>query len=275
MSVNKSKLTKSIQERGNYSIIPNELWKLPLSVKAKTTYCFLISQSDSWNPGTREIASGTSTSLPTVRKALTELERVKMIVINEGPHGFRNLYEITGTNEWDFSDCVKPKSPTDKNGNQGCVKPESVVGKTEITSNKNTNKKSKKILRIEDPMKEENIFIEEEQSHKNINKNEINDIECEQIDTTVEVKSIPPTTILFKPVNSSKPNLAPKYTPGDRDRDGKLIPAPLSFYENALLPQSGKPANPELFEKSRVETEDEMLERLAREVEEEMAAQNN
>lgn len=142
-----------------------------------------------------------------------------------------------------------------------------------ITFTSNNNINTKKILRIEDSM-EENLFTGEEQSHNNTKEIKINGIECEQIDTKVEVKSIPPTTTLSNPAVSVKPSLTKSYTPGDRDGNGDLVPAPLSYYSNPSIIQFSSPKAPTSIDKSRVETEDEMYARLAREVEEELAASN-
>lgn len=100
MSVNKSKLVKSIQDRGNYSTVPNELWELSVSVKAKTAYCYLLAQSDRWNPGVREIADGISMSKNSAREAIRELEAAGMIEVDEGPHGLRNVYSFTAICDW-------------------------------------------------------------------------------------------------------------------------------------------------------------------------------
>jgi hypothetical protein len=102
MSVNKSDLTKSIQSRGQYSIVPNEIWNLPLSKHAKIVYIFIISQADTWNPGTRQIAEGTCSSLTTVCNALKELQDHYMLIIDVAPTGLRNVYRITGLSDWCF-----------------------------------------------------------------------------------------------------------------------------------------------------------------------------
>ncbi len=100
MSVNKSQLTKSIQDRGQYATVPNELWTLPLSIKAKTAFCFLIAQSEKWNPGLRGIAAGISMSVSTAKRAIEELESANMIQVESSPNGLRNVYTFTSINDW-------------------------------------------------------------------------------------------------------------------------------------------------------------------------------
>ena len=106
MSVNKSKLSRSIQSRGQYFIGPNEIWSLPLSTKAKITYIFLISQSDSWNPGTREIADAIGMGRDSVTEALAELQEVNMISIIDNGQGMRKTYMVNGIEEWVIKDEV-------------------------------------------------------------------------------------------------------------------------------------------------------------------------
>jgi len=106
MSVNKSKLSRSIQSRGQYFIGPNEIWSLPLSTKAKITYIFLISQSDSWNPGTREIADAIGMGRDSVTEALAELQNRNMISIIDNGHGMRKTYMVNGIEEWVINDEV-------------------------------------------------------------------------------------------------------------------------------------------------------------------------
>lgn len=133
MSINKSKLTKSIQDRGGYFTGPNEIWTLPISSKAKIVYLYLISQSDTWNPGSREIAAGTSIGRDSVREALKELEFNKMITISEGPHGLRNVYDIAGLKEWDFTSTgPKHVHPLDL--------PRSTTGRNQVHIQEESNK---------------------------------------------------------------------------------------------------------------------------------------
>ena len=112
MSVNKSELTRSISQRGHFSIIPNEIWTLELSMKAKIVFLYLLSQSDTWNPGLRGIAEGTSISVPTARLALKELEDANMITVSESIQGLRNVYCFTSMECWKFAGCAKTCTPT-------------------------------------------------------------------------------------------------------------------------------------------------------------------
>jgi hypothetical protein len=276
MSVNKTRLSNSILKRGNYAPVPNELWSLKLSIRAKTAYCYLVAQSEDWRPGLRSIAEGISASVNTARAAIKELEDANMIEVEHSPNGLRNIYSFTGIDEWNLK-TVSTGKETVSAGAHSVSPVERLPYHQLHTSNKKYNKNPEKILRIEDSIEEENLFTGEEQSHNNINKNEINkneinDIECGKKVVREDNKSIPVSTTLFKPIVSSKPELKSNYTPGDRDREGKLIPAPLSFYDKALLTETGKPANPALFEERRIETEDEMYARQAREVEDAMKA---
>lgn len=107
MSVNKNELNKSISSRGQFSLIPNEIWTLPISMKAKIAYMYLLSQSESWNPGVRGIAEGTSMSVPTVRTALKELEDCHMITVSESAQGLRNIYVFNSIESWNFAGCAK------------------------------------------------------------------------------------------------------------------------------------------------------------------------
>lgn len=100
MSVNKSKLSRSIQNRGQYFIGPNEIWSLPISSKAKLTYIYLISQSDSWNPGIRVISDAIGIGREGVADALSELEQKKMIEIVDNGTGMRKTYMVNGIEEW-------------------------------------------------------------------------------------------------------------------------------------------------------------------------------
>ena len=100
MSVNKSKLAKSIMDRGQWSPQPNELWSMPISVKAKSAYCYLLAQQDNWNPGLKGIATGISMSINSARAAIKELEDANMISVEQSPNGLRNVYTFTGVDEW-------------------------------------------------------------------------------------------------------------------------------------------------------------------------------
>lgn len=100
MSVNKSKLARSIMNRGQWSPQPNELWNMPISVKAKSAYCYLLAQSDSWNPGLKGIAAGISMSINSARAAIKELEDANMVIVEQSPNGLRNVYIFTGVDEW-------------------------------------------------------------------------------------------------------------------------------------------------------------------------------
>ena len=105
MSINKSKLTKSIQDRGNYTPIPNDIWSCPISCKAKIIYVYLLSNSDKWNPGIREIANSTGVSTDTVSKSLIELENACMLqIIKPEYRGMRTQYIFSSVLDW--------KSPT-------------------------------------------------------------------------------------------------------------------------------------------------------------------
>lgn len=101
MSVNKSALTKSIQDRGNYTTLPNDIWKAPISAKAKTVYIYLISNGEKWAPGTREIAAATSIGRDSVKTAIEELEKHNMILVDRPEQaGLRITYIFTAIENW-------------------------------------------------------------------------------------------------------------------------------------------------------------------------------
>ena len=100
MSINKSDLTKSITNRGGFSMVPNDIWTQTISNHAKIVYMYLLAQSEKWNPGSREIATGTSIGRDSVRNALKELEAAKMITISEGPRGLRDIYQFNPLEDW-------------------------------------------------------------------------------------------------------------------------------------------------------------------------------
>lgn len=104
MSINKNKLIESITSRGDFTIVPNELWSLNITHKAKIVYVFILMQSQKWEPSIRCIAAGVNYGNDAVLQAIKELQRVKMIEIMPRGPGLRNEYFLTSIKEWDFSE---------------------------------------------------------------------------------------------------------------------------------------------------------------------------
>lgn len=101
MSINKSALTKSIQDRGNYTTLPNDIWSTPISTKAKIVYIYLLSNREKWAPGTREIASATAIGRDSVKAAIQELEAHSMILVDRPEQaGLRITYVFTAIENW-------------------------------------------------------------------------------------------------------------------------------------------------------------------------------
>lgn len=100
MSVNKNQVHKSITSRGNFSIVPNEIWTKSISLKSKAVYIYLLGQSEKWNSGVREIAAALSISIPTARDALKELELNSYITIELSAQGLRNVYSFNDPSDW-------------------------------------------------------------------------------------------------------------------------------------------------------------------------------
>lgn len=168
MSVNKSKLAKSIMDRGQWSPQPNELWSMPISVKAKSAYCYLLAQSDTWNPGLKGIATGISMSVNSARAAIKELEDANMITVEQSPNGLRNIYTFTGVNEWNCQaasdSALAPVQSKEGHHINGCTGTVSPVARIQEESNTNliltTNTKKYRVEVRENSFKEEEEEVE-------------------------------------------------------------------------------------------------------------------
>jgi len=102
MSKNKSAVAASIK-KGNWASIPNELWEIPeLSIYAKATFCYLMSQSDTWNAGLRGIAAGISASRTGAQKAIDELSAAGMIDVEKMEKGLRSIYTLKPMSSWKY-----------------------------------------------------------------------------------------------------------------------------------------------------------------------------
>jgi hypothetical protein len=104
MSINKNKLIESITSRGGFTIVPNEIWSLPITHKAKLVYVFILMQAQKWEPSIRSIGSGVNYGNDAVLQAIKELQRVKMIEIMPRGPGLRNEYYLTPIEEWNFTE---------------------------------------------------------------------------------------------------------------------------------------------------------------------------
>ena len=99
MSLCKNQLTKSLSNRGNFSIIPNEYWELDISLKAKVVYGYIIAQAEFWNPSLRAMSKKLNISVNTIRSAIEELRSANMLQISSEA-GACNQYILTSVDVW-------------------------------------------------------------------------------------------------------------------------------------------------------------------------------
>ena len=103
MSTNKSKLTKSIQDRGNFTPVPNDIWEAPIPTQSKLIFIYLLSNSEKWAPGHREIHSNTGVRRASISNYIKELEDKNMLTVTPPPkQGMRAKYEFTSLLSWNL-----------------------------------------------------------------------------------------------------------------------------------------------------------------------------
>lgn len=155
MSLNKSKLVKSIQDRGQYTVVPNDLWEKPIKPSAKIVYVFIISQSDGWHPGQRSIATRTGYSQSTVSNALQDLQDTNMLEIISNGVGMRHTYIINAIEEWNFDHIKKGNEikgcPKNESGDLGALK----TNQGALKTNHHRLKNKSRLIRTqeEDPIR--------------------------------------------------------------------------------------------------------------------------
>ena len=93
---------QEIFQRGRYSIVPNELWKLPISDQAKILWGYIHSQSVKYNPRYTQIIEETGINRKHIRRRLDELVEHNMLDIFSGKNG-SNEYVLKPMSEWKSS----------------------------------------------------------------------------------------------------------------------------------------------------------------------------
>ena len=124
MSINKSKLQKSIQRRANFTQVPNDIWAQPISAKAKIVFVYLLTNSEKWSPGHREIAAATGVRKQSLPGFFKELEDQSLLTIHKATQsGMRDEYEFTDIEDWGVKVEDIVKKEVDFEVNDRLVKP--------------------------------------------------------------------------------------------------------------------------------------------------------
>jgi hypothetical protein len=109
MGCNKKRHNDSIQERGRYSTVPNELWSFPIDYAAKFIWGYLLSCGPSWNTSRNNIAKSLGMSVNTVSKHVYDLITYNMVQLTSDSDEAWE-FEIIPVDEWkmpknDESEC--------------------------------------------------------------------------------------------------------------------------------------------------------------------------
>jgi hypothetical protein len=115
MGVDKEAYLKAIKDRGDYTMIPNEVIATSaLSVMEKTLWMFIASQSPSWKSSRNKIAKRLSMSRDGVAKSLKTLKKLNMLAVYEtNDHSTPWSFKVIPTPEWDPEVLVGLKSKRD------------------------------------------------------------------------------------------------------------------------------------------------------------------
>lgn len=109
MSMNKKSVCREIQEIKNYTMVPNAIWDLDISGKAKTVWIYLLSNSATFDPSSRLISEKTGLCRLSVQNALAELSASCLVdIIPASKRGRRTRYRMRGPSDWTASPKKRP-----------------------------------------------------------------------------------------------------------------------------------------------------------------------
>lgn len=99
MSINKKRYHDSMTGRGQFAIVPNELWNLQLDVYCKSLWAYLISMPSNWDSSRNNIARNLGISKDKTSETLKILEGHNMLRIEVAGDGAWNI-DILPPEEW-------------------------------------------------------------------------------------------------------------------------------------------------------------------------------
>lgn len=109
MSMNKNSVCREVQEIKNYTMIPNSIWDLDISGKARIVWIYLQSNAPQFDPSSRMIAKKTDLCRLSVQNALSELSAGGLIdIIPAKKRGVRTRYRMRGPADWIASPKKRP-----------------------------------------------------------------------------------------------------------------------------------------------------------------------
>lgn len=101
MSMNKKSVCEEIIDIKNYTTVPNLVWDLNISGKAKIVWIYLLSNASHFDPSNRFISEKTGLCRLSVQNALNELSVNGLIdIIPAIKRGKRTRYRMRGPSEW-------------------------------------------------------------------------------------------------------------------------------------------------------------------------------
>lgn len=103
MSANKSVVSKEVKDAKGFFQCPNKIFNNKLTPIEKLVYQYLLSNTDSWTPGTRMIGEAVGCSHNAVGKAINTLVKAGMIEVKKAEKGHRDEYWISSINNWNDS----------------------------------------------------------------------------------------------------------------------------------------------------------------------------
>lgn len=110
---------EDIARLGSFSQVPNEIWKMKLSIHARDLWGYLNSIWDNSKTTYSDIVQATGLSRSRIRKFLDELINKGMLAINKGADN-SNQYIILGRPHWKFPEEVSSTCRTNSGGeNEG------------------------------------------------------------------------------------------------------------------------------------------------------------
>jgi hypothetical protein len=100
MSVNKNKINNFIQDRGGFTMIPNELYEIAeLDFNDIVIWSYIYSRASGWASSQGNVARNLSLHPNTVAKHVVKLVELGMLATSQGANNAQN-YEILAPDQW-------------------------------------------------------------------------------------------------------------------------------------------------------------------------------